>query len=112
MAKVTFIDPIKSVSGKFIKSHCVVHCVRQAATNNPDMIANPQYTTWRDPSKKVKLTAAQKAWNSTFASICAATRARMENPELIDTDLAGFARQTKYKTLYSYVWNQVKVDME
>lgn len=44
MAKVTFIDPIKSISGKLSKKHHVVHCIRQAATNNPEMIKNPQFT--------------------------------------------------------------------
>ena len=57
MAKVTFIDPIKSVSGKLTKKHCVVYNVRQAATNNPDMLTNPNYTAYRDPNKKIRLTA-------------------------------------------------------
>ena len=29
MAKITYIDPIKSVSGKLTKKHCVVYNVRQ-----------------------------------------------------------------------------------
>ncbi len=112
MAKITFIDPIKSVSGKLCKQHHVIHCIRVAPTNNQSMIDNPQYTSWRDPNKRVAQTAAQKAWQSMFGSISSATRARMLNPEMIDTDLAGYAAQTKYKSLYSYVWNQVRKDME
>jgi len=111
MAKVTFQEPIKTVSGKLSKKHFVVHCVRTAPTNNPEMIANPQFTQWRDPNKKVVLSNTQKQWNTLFGQICAATQARLINPEIMDTDRAGFANQTKYKTLYSYVWNQVKQEM-
>jgi hypothetical protein len=112
MAKVTFIDPIKSVSGKLTKKHCVVYNVRQAVTNNEDMIRNPNYTAYRDPNKKVKLTVAQQAWNETFAQICAATRDRMIDPTYLPQDQAAFIKQSKYKTFYQYVWNQVKNEME
>ena len=111
MAKVTYIDPIKSVSGKLTKTHSTVLNVRKAATNNEDMIANPCYTSWRDPSKKVQLSAGQVAWNETFKTICANTRSRMKDPSKINADQIAFAAQSKYKTLYSYVWNQVKDEM-
>ena len=108
MAKITFIDPIKSVSGKLAKKHCVVYNVRTAATNNKDMINNPNYTSYRDPSKKMNLTAGQRAWQSQFGQKCSATRIRLENPEYMTADRAAFAKQTEYKTLYSFVWNLVK----
>ena len=111
MAKVTYIDPIKSVSGKLTKTHSTVLNVRKAATNNEDMIANPCYTSWRDPSKKVQLSAGQVAWNETFKTICANTRSRMKDPSKINADQIAFAAQSKYKTLYSYVWNQVKNEL-
>ena len=105
MAKVTYIDPIKSVSGKLTKSHSTVLNVRRAETSNPDMIANPCYTSYRDPNKKVKLTVAQQAWNETFAQICAATRDRMIDPTYLPQDQAAFLKQSKYKTLRQYVWH-------
>mgnify|MGYP003305654210 CR=1 FL=1 len=108
MAKVTYIDPIKSVSGKLTKSHSTVLNVRQAPTSNQDMIDNPCYTSWRDPNKKVRRTAGQKAWSQSFANISATTRDRMQDPQYVAADKAGFATQSKYKTLYQYVWNQVK----
>ena len=108
MAKITYIDPIKSVSGKLTKKHCVVYNVRQAVTNNEDMIRNPNYTAYRDPNKKIRLTAGQRAWQQQFGEIIKATRIRMENPQYMTTDRAAFAQQTKYKTLYSYVFNLVK----
>jgi hypothetical protein len=108
MAKITYIDPIKSVSGKLTKSHCVVYNKRVAATNNQDMIDNPNYTTWRDPSKKIVLSANQRAWNERFAEICSTVRVRLQDPQHMAADRAGYATQSKYKTLYSYVWNLVK----
>ena len=108
MAKITYIDPIKSVSGKLAKKHCVVYNVRQAVTNNEDMIRNPNYTSYRDPNKKIKLTANQRQWNQRFGQLCAATRVRMEDPTYINTDRAEFAQQTKYKTLWAFVFNKLK----
>ena len=40
MAKVTYIDPIKEISGKLTKSHSTVLNVRRAKTSNQDMIDN------------------------------------------------------------------------
>ena len=112
MAKVTFIDPIKSVSGKLSKKHHVVHCVRQAATNNPEMIRNPQFTQWKDPNREIKQTAAQMAWTQKFGQISNATRARLIDASHMNADRAAFANQTKYKTLYSFVWNLVREEMD
>ena len=108
MAKITYIDPIKSVSGKLAKKHCVVYNVRQAVTNNEDMIRNPNYTSYRDPNKKIKLTANQRQWNQRFGEICSATHIRLMSPEYINTDRAEFAKQTKYKTLWAFVFNKIK----
>ena len=112
MAKVTYIDPIKTISGKLTKSHGTVLNVRKARTSNQDMIDNPCYTSYRDPSKKVRLTAGQRNWNETFKNICAATRDRMMDPNFLPTDQVGFIRQTKYKTFYQYVWNVVRQEIE
>ena len=112
MAKVTYIDPIKSVSGKITKSHSTVLNVRKARTSNPDMIANPCYTSYRDPNKKVRLSAGQRAWNQTFKDICAATRERMMDPNTLPSDQVGFIKQTKYKTFYQYMWNIVRQEIE
>ena len=108
MAKITYIDPIKSASGKLTKKHCVVYNVRQAVTNNEDMIRNPNYTAYRDPNKKIRLTAGQRAWQQQFGEIIKATRIRMEDPQHMTTDRAAFAQQIKYKTLWAFVFNKIK----
>ena len=108
MAKVTYIDPIKSISGKLAKSHGTILNVRKARTSNQDMIDHPCYTSYRDPSKKVRLTAGQMTWNQQFKEICAATLQRMMDPNYIHQDQLGFRNQTKYKTLYQYCWNLMR----
>ena len=112
MAKVTFIDPIKSVSGKFSKKHHVVHCIRKAPTNNPEMIANPQFTQWQDPNRIYKPTAGQAAWNERFGLISQNTRARMADLSQINADRLAFMEQNEYKSLYSFIWNQEKAKLE
>ena len=112
MAKVTFIDPIDTLSGKIARRHRTTYYVRSAATSNEDMLDNPCYTSARNPRKKVRLTAGQKSWNQTFKDICAATRDRMIDPNYISQDQVGFIRQTKYKTIYQYVSNLMRQEVE
>ena len=40
-----------------------------------------------------------------FKTAVTATRARMQDPEKYAQDLAAFQAQTRYKTLYQYVFN-------
>ena len=112
MAKVTFIDPIDTLSGKITRRHRTTYYVRSARTSNQDMIDNPCYTSARDPRKKIRLTAGQRAWNQAFKDICAATRDRMMDPNYLPTDQVAFIRQTKYKTFYQYVWNLMRAELE
>ncbi len=44
MAKIKFIDPVKSVSGKLSKSSHVTFMLRKAATSNTAMLENPNFT--------------------------------------------------------------------
>ena len=44
MAKVIYMDPVKSVSGKLSKASTVTFMHRRAATSNAAMLANPNYT--------------------------------------------------------------------
>ena len=108
MEKVTYIDPIKSISGKLSKKHSTVLNVRKAPTNNPEMIANPCYTNYRDPMKKSAPTAGQSAWRETWTQITAAARARMINPQQMNADRLAFAQQDEYKTLWAFIWNLEK----
>ena len=108
MAHVTLAAPITGLSGKLSKSHSVVFNMRQAPTNNERMLDMPCYTNWREPSYK-KREATE--WNNQFAQIATATRERLEDPAYISVDQLAFKQQTKYRTLYSYVFNEVKKEI-
>ena len=57
------------------------------------------------------VTDKESAWRAKFAEICAATRERMEDPTYISADQAAFKKQTKYKSLYQFVWNACKDEL-
>jgi hypothetical protein len=59
----------------------------------------------------IKQTASQRAWCAKFAQIANGTRDRMQDPQYVAADKAAFATQSKYKTLYSYVFHQVKANL-
>lgn len=40
-----------------------------------------------------------------FKAVCASTRSRMADPSQAAADMAAFKAQTKYKTIYSYIFN-------
>ena len=105
MAHVTLAAPITGLSGKLSKSHACVFNMRQAPTNNERMINMPCYTNWRE-NKHTK--RASTTWNTQFAQIAADTRARLKNPTYVDDDVVAFKAQSKFKTLYSFVFNEVK----
>lgn len=56
-------------------------------------------TAMADPTESI---LAQRA---KFAAVAQATRSRMADPAKAAQDMANFKAQTKYKTLYSYVFN-------
>lgn len=112
--QIKYIAPVDSVSGMFGKrSHslsgkAIISNVRTAASQK-----FPKGHMYFSVLTKTTYggSPTQKDWNQLFGAISSATHARMINPEYMDVDRAAFAKQTKYKTLYSYVWNQVKLEM-
>lgn len=104
MAKVTFIDPIDTLSGKIAKRHRTMYSVRSAATSNREMLENPCYTSAPRKSKK-PASASVIAARERFTDICAATLERMMDPNHIAMDQLNFRQQNKYLTLRQYVWH-------
>ncbi len=111
MAKVTYIDPVNTVSGKLARRHRTTYMVRQAATSNPAMLANPCYTTCIT-KRKTALTASEVTYRTRFGQICTAARQRMQDASKMPTDIAAFKAQHQYTTLYQFVWHQVADSME
>ena len=105
MAKITFIDPVKSVSGKLSKASTVTFMRRQATTSNVAMLANPNYTHIMGKRKSTP-SQSEVAYRTRFGAICAATHLRLNDPAKKSADMAGFKSQTQYRTLRQYVWHQ------
>ena len=105
MAHITFIDPVKTVSGKLSKKSTVTFMVRQAATSNAVMLQNPNYTHIRG-KRTTEVSASEQAYRTRFGKICKATTARLADPTKKAADQAAFKAQSEYKTLRQYVWHQ------
>ena len=106
MAKVTYIDPVKTVSGKLAKKSTITFMVRKAATSNEDMLNNPNYTHIMG-KRTTPLNQAEKDYRARFGTICAATGRRLQDTSKMEADSAAFKAQSQYKTLRQYVWHQV-----
>lgn len=107
------IDSMQGMIGKTSDNVCgkaIILNLRKSPTNTND---NKPFQYFSVRTKEgIKQTASMKAWNQKFGQIIYGTRDRMQDPQHIATDKVAFAQQSKYKTLYSYVFNQVKASME
>ena len=103
MGKVVFEDPIHHISGKISKKYRTCYNYRKRFDR--------KYTSVHG-DRTTPVSAAERAWRDLFAQICAATRDRMMDPNHIAQDQVGFIKQTKYKTLYQYVWHLMRDELE
>lgn len=106
MAKIIYKDPIKSVSGKLSKKSDTIYLVRTAPTSNPDMIANPCYSSVYGKRSTLP-SASEIAARTRFGTICKQTQARLKDPSKVAADLAAYKAQSEYKTLRQFVWHAV-----
>ena len=111
MAKIIYQAPVKSVSGKLSKSDKVIYMTRRAATSNPEMLANPCYTSIQG-TRSTPYTDAEKAKQTRFGKICKATLTRLNDASKQQADLAAFKAQTQYTTLRQYVWHECAKTVE
>ena len=103
MAKIEYAFPVDKVHGRISKHHKVGFAHRKASKRN--------YTTVyseRDLQNN-PYTEKELAHRAKFTAVAAATRSRMADPSQAAADMAAFKAQTKYKSLYQYVfrleWN-------
>ena len=98
MGKVTYQFPVKDICGKIGKESNVVFAHR----------GDTKYVRIYNPSTK-PLTAKQIAQHEKFVRVTKAVKLRMANDAMRAQDEAAFAKQTKYKTLYRFLfvleWN-------
>lgn len=103
------VDSMQGMVGKQADNVCqkaIIFNLRTAPTSTNN---NKPFQYFSVRSKVgINATAGMLAWQAQFAEICEQTRARMMNAEQIPVDRAEFLQQTKYKTLYQFVWHKVK----
>ena len=111
MAQITYLSPVKTVSGKITKADKVIYQVRKAPTSNPLMIANPCYTSTCG-KRSTPFSDSEKAAQSRFGRICVATNERLNDATKQAQDIAAFKAQSVYTTIRQYVWHQVAATIE
>lgn len=111
--KINYIAPVDTVSGMFGKRSpfsgkgIISNVRRKASQNNPRGLMYFSVLT----KTTYKPSAASLTWQETFKQICVGTHNRMIDPAHISADQAAFMQQSEYKTLYAYVWNQVRREL-
>lgn len=94
MAKVDYTYPIEALHGKVKRTHSVGFAMRKET--------GAKYThTLTAPSE------AQSEVQQKFAAAVKAARVRMADASKQAQDLIAFKKQSKYKTLYGYVFSLV-----
>lgn len=113
-SRIKYVAPVDSMSGMFgnrkneVSQKGIIACVRRAKSATND---GYPYGYFAVRTKDGARTQNMINWNETFAEIVAATRDRMIDPAYIAADQAAFVKQTKYKTLYQFVFNICKEEI-
>ena len=94
MGKVTYEYPIADICGKIGKNATV------GFAHRGDTKYTVRYGQRSTPAGQAELAHRQK-----FSAAVKATRERMLDSQQNAADKVAFAQQTKYKTLYQYVFN-------
>ena len=94
MGKVTYEYPVKDICGKIGKNATVGFAHR----------GDTKYTV-RYGKRSTPVGSAEQAHRQKFSAAVKATRQRMLDSQQNAADKVAFAQQTKYKTLYQYVFN-------
>lgn len=112
--KIQYIAPVDTVSGMFgkrahsLSGKAIISNVRRKASQkNPGGLMYFSVLT----KTTYKGTQKQTEWQNEFGEISRTTRERLEDPAFMASDLANFNKQTKYVTLYSYVWSLVQEEL-
>lgn len=113
--KIQYIAPVDTVSGMFgkrghsLSGKAIISNVRRKASQkNPGGLMYFSVLT----KTTYKGSANQTEWQNKFGEISRTTRQRLEDPQFMASDLANFKKQTKYVTLYSFVWATVQEEVD
>ena len=98
MAKVDYAYPVEALHGKVKKTHTVGFALRKDS--------GCKFTQTFSASVAAP-TEAQTEVQQRLAAAVKAARVRMADAQKQAQDLAAFKKQSKYKTLYGYVFSLV-----
>ncbi len=108
MARITYIEPVESVSGKLFNKSNIIFMRRKAATSNQDV---PNFT--HSVGKRSTQPSENELQHRTkFGQICKNVAKRLQDPTQMAKDQAAYKAQSTYKTLRQFVWHQVSDTME
>lgn len=102
MAKVDYIAPVEAVHGKLSRRDLYGFAKRQ----NPNGHGTRVAYTFKAGTRATKPSEDELALREKFAAVAKRTRERLQDPAQMAQDMVAFAAQTKYKTLYRFVFNQ------
>lgn len=108
MARITYIEPVATVSGKLFNKSNIIFMRRKAATSNTDV---PNFTH-SVGKRSTQPSESELQHRSKFGTIAKAVSKRLVNPSQMATDQVNFKSQTVYKTLRQFVWHAVADSME
>jgi hypothetical protein len=101
MAKVDYAFPVDKVHGKISKKHKVGFAHLNSTGKNFTVVYG---------KRKTHPSSTELDNRAKFAAVCTAARERMMDPNFIDIDQHNFGKQSKYKTMWGYVFKQCWVE--
>ena len=101
MARIKTIRPIESISGKLKKSDNVSFSLRKATKKNFTVTRD----NWTNTISAAKI-ASVRAHRQKFAAVGALARDRMADPTKRAVDEVAFKAQSKYTTLFGYLFHE------
>ena len=102
MAKVEYMAPVEAIHGKLSKGDRYGFARRKKSNNKGE---RPNFT-FVHTKRTTPVSQDEIERRKSFGDVAKATRARLMDPDQSLTDQIAFAQQTKYKTIYAYVFNQ------
>lgn len=106
MGEFMLHDPVQELHGKLSKKNGRVEYMYRSDTDYRYTGMKRQLSRKEKRARKENMSASQKAVTTKFTAVAKAARARMIDPTKKQADAEAFRKQTKYPTLFGYVFSQ------
>ena len=105
MAEFVLHDPLQELHGKLSRKNGRVEYMYRSDTDYNYTSLKRQLSRKEKQACKAKQSTAQTEVQERFAEAVRATRTRLGDPNQRTADIAAFKKQTRYPTLYGYVFS-------